>query len=153
MKKKNIKNRVAFVGIGTVILAGLGLGAAMATTSSSPDNQPTAVTQQKPVINAPDYKTNARGQTFGSISEIDGQPVEPDLIQALATNGTVGYVDDDALKAATGHPSQFKSPEEALRWQEANGNKTTVIPVYESDGVTRVGEFVIQPSEGEEIKK
>ena len=50
-----------------------------------------------------------------------------------------------ALDAANGTTAAegFKTPEEALAWQEANAGKVHLIPVYESNGETQIGEFQI----------
>jgi hypothetical protein len=37
----------------------------------------------------------------------------------------------------------FTSPADALAWQETRKGKTYSVPVYESDGTTTIGEFVI----------
>jgi len=83
---------------------------------------------------------NDRGQTYGSA----GAGEEPDLVAVVATNGRQGYVDADELADATGSSLNFASPEEALRWQDERAGKVVVVPVYLSDGVTRVGDFVVQ---------
>ncbi|KIA73437.1 DNA-directed RNA polymerase specialized sigma subunit, sigma24 [Arthrobacter sp. MWB30] len=73
--------------------------------------------------------------------EINGQLAEPDLIRVYATNGHLGYVHNQERKVATGDPSLFKSPEEALRWQANRAPGPVSIPVYDLDGVTKIGEF------------
>jgi len=81
------------------------------------------------------YPTNAKGQTYGP-----NRPMaqEPDLIAATATNGRDGYVLRTDLEGPV--PS---TPAEALRMQAAQAGKDRVIPVYESDGTTQIGVFVI----------
>ena len=83
---------------------------------------------------------NDRGQTYGS----SGAGEEPNLIAVVATNGRQGYVDAHELADATGSSQSFSSPDEALRWQEERAGRAVVVPVYLSDGVTRVGDFVVQ---------
>ncbi|WZH38924.1 MAG: hypothetical protein PIR02_09680 [Microbacterium enclense] len=83
---------------------------------------------------------NDRGQTYGSW----GAGEEPDLIAVVATNGRQGYVEADELADADGSSRNFGSPEEALLWQEGRAGRAVVVPVYLSDGVTRVGDFVVQ---------
>lgn len=148
---KQIKRRTALIGVGIVILAGVGLGSAVAPSSANQQqgkSAPTKVAERKGV----EFKTNQKGQTYGSITVVGQQEVEPDLISALATNGKLGYVNNTELKAASGHPSQFKSPADAIKWQNANGKRAVSIPVYEEDGVTKVGQFVLKPSPDEEPK-
>lgn len=38
----------------------------------------------------------------------------------------------------------FDSPADALAWQEQMAGRTIVVPVYEADGKTRIGDFVLQ---------
>lgn len=127
------KKRFALILAGGVILAGAGAGAALAT--------------------APDvlFETNASGQTYGSLTEVDGRIVEPDLVKAEATNGVIGYVSNAELKESQGHPSNFRSPEAALKWQESRGASSTSVAVYESDGTTKVGQFVIGANNGKVV--
>lgn len=82
---------------------------------------------------------NERGQTYGST----GAGEAPDLTAVIATNGRQGYVYAHELADATGSPLSFTSPEEALRWQEDRAARAVIVPVYLSDGVTRVGDFVV----------
>ena len=114
-------------------MAGVGAGTALATAPE------------------PIFETNASGQTYGSLTEVDGRIVEPDLVRAEATNGVIGYISNDELKKAQGHPSNFRSPEEALKWQEARGASSTTVAVYESDGTTKVGQFVIGANNGKVV--
>lgn len=87
-----------------------------------------------------EWPKNARGLTYGSAADAKSPQDEPDLIRATATNGKVGYV----LKTDLDGPMP-SSPEEALAQQAANAGKTRVIPVYEADGTTMIGEFLIEP--------
>ena len=68
---------------------------------------------------------------------------QPDLIATYATNGRSGYVYADELDGY-----QRTSPTDALRWQEEHGDESRSVTVYESDGPTVVGEFVIEPGSG-----
>ena len=89
-----------------------------------------------------EFGVNARGQTFGVTGSDRG---EPDLISVVATNGVQGYVlriDLERVNGATA-PEGFTSPEDALTWQEANTNNAPPLTVYESDGITIVGDFQI----------
>jgi hypothetical protein len=51
------------------------------------------------------------------------------------------------LDEATGASKKFSSPEDALAWQAAQAGKSTTINVYQSDGRSVIGVFVIQPAE------
>jgi len=70
----------------------------------------------------------------------------PDLIAVVATNGLQGYVHRAELEEADGTAAarEFTSPEDAIRWQEERAGKTFTVPVYEADGTTQIGEFVIE---------
>lgn len=86
---------------------------------------------------ATDWAVNARGQTYGVVNDRG----TPDLIAADATNGRSGYVSSDELDAAGGgNPT---SPEQALQEQADRAGTTITIPVYEADGMTVIGDFVI----------
>lgn len=84
------------------------------------------------------WAVNANGDTYGVANE-DGLP---DLVRVSATNGRAGY----AYKTELNGPEPT-SPADALAQQEANEGKSRSIPVYESDGDTVIGEFVIGPGE------
>lgn len=87
------------------------------------------------------WAVNDSGDTYGVINA-NG---EPDLIAVIATNGQQGYVHRSDLEDADGTTAakSFTGPEDALRWQEQNAGATHVIPVYEQDGSTRIGDFQI----------
>lgn len=83
------------------------------------------------------WPRNANGLTYGSALNTASSQDEPDLIRVLATNGRTGYVLRSDLE-----PSP-KSPEDALRQQAAQEGKDEVIPVYESDGIAKIGVFIV----------
>lgn len=84
---------------------------------------------------------NAEGDTYG----VENANGTPDLIAVIATNGRSGYAHRTDLDEINGTAASktFKSPEEALEWQEAQRGKILSVPVYEADGKTVIGEFVI----------
>lgn len=88
-----------------------------------------------------DWGTNEKGQSYG-VQNANGIP---DLIAVVATNGKTGYARSSDLDDANGANAAktFKSPEDAIAWQEAHRGKSFHVPVYESDGTTLVGEFVV----------
>jgi hypothetical protein len=114
--------------VGPDVVVSVGPGESWRVTATFLDAQPVPLA------------VNDRGQTYGS----SGTGEEPDLIAVVATNGHQGYVDADELADATGSSLKFASPEEALRWQDERTVRAVVVPVYLSDGVTRVGDFVVQ---------
>lgn len=84
-----------------------------------------------------DWGVNAKGETYG-VENVHGSP---DLIAVVATNGKQGYVYAADLNAAGG--PMPTSPEDALVQQQERLGQEFSVPVYESDGETLVGEFVI----------
>lgn len=88
------------------------------------------------------WGVNANGETYG----VQNENGMPDLIAVVATNGRDdGYVKRFDLEAADGMAAakHFKTPEDAPRWQEGNQGKSVSIPVYEEDGKTVIGTFVV----------
>jgi hypothetical protein len=84
------------------------------------------------------FPTNAAGQTYGSDSGVS-QNRAPDLILTYATNGDLGYVYRNALWAADG--TDVSSPAQALTYMARTTPNS--IPVYEENGTTIIGSFVI----------
>jgi hypothetical protein len=89
-----------------------------------------------------EWAINDDGDTYGAINESG----EPDLILVVATNGKEGFVHAAELARADGsaQAATFASPEQALAWQHEIAGRTISVPVYQSDGETRIGEFIIQ---------
>ncbi|SEE74764.1 hypothetical protein [Ruania alba] len=81
------------------------------------------------------FAVNENGQTYGTPNEVYG---EPDLILAAATNGEVGYVYAEDLNHAFG--PEPTSPTEAVEYTERTAG---LVPVYEVDGETQIGQFCI----------
>lgn len=96
----------------------------------------------------PTFEENAAGLTYGSALDAPAPAFEPDLIEALATNGKVGYVLKTDLDATNGSEAAeaFTSPEEALAWQAKQGSTATPVPVYDVDRTTIIGEFLVVPA-------
>ncbi len=78
---------------------------------------------------------NASGQTYGSTAF----GAKPDLVAVVATNGREGYVYATGMAAP-----QPANPSQALAWQQSP-QPPKVVPVYESDGKTQIGEFRLSP--------
>ncbi|MFT3798241.1 hypothetical protein [Microbacterium sp.] len=91
---------------------------------------------------------NARGETYGVMGAITG---EPDLVAVSATapdgSSVEGYARAADLNAfSPDHPGQPGNPDEALAWQaerDAAYPNGWDVPVFTSDGVTRIGVFHI----------
>lgn len=86
------------------------------------------------------YPTNANGQTYGSALFAYSAEYMPDLIAAVGTNGREGYILRSDEQAAVD-----LTLEEVL---SGAGNEDVTIPLYESDGKTVIGEFVIHAAQG-----
>lgn len=82
-------------------------------------------------------QTNDNGQSYGSKYFAKSVADEPDLIAVVATNGKEGY----CYKTDFEGP-ETKTTEEAVAETKAN-LRGREVPVFESDGVTRVGVFMI----------
>jgi hypothetical protein len=84
----------------------------------------------------PHWPRNAHGQTYG----VQGNsPIAPDLIAAETTTGLSGYVYSKDLEAA--EAPMPTSPAQASTWNITHPPKVTYIPVYTSDGTTKIGVF------------
>ncbi|MBT2537351.1 peptidase M56 family protein [Arthrobacter sp. ISL-69] len=94
-----------------------------------------------------DWAVNADGNTYG----MENENGSPDMIAVMATNGNRGYAYRSELEEADGTAAMktFKSPQDALDWQEARRGKSFFVPVYDADGKTVVGEFVVGPANGQ----
>lgn len=84
-----------------------------------------------------EWEVNARGETYG-VENVNGSP---DLIAVIATNGRHGYAYRADLGAAGG--PMPTDPADAMVKQQERLGQTFSVPVYESDGETLIGEFVI----------
>ena len=88
---------------------------------------------------------NASGQTYG----VANQNGTPDLIAVVIDQGkTQGYLEASELNCASG--GDVQSIAQALAWDKQNRNIS--IPVYESDGTTIIGTFIIGGATGSNTK-
>jgi hypothetical protein len=100
----------------------------------------------------PTYTLNDSGQTYGSARDATSPDGEPDLIAVIADDGlTEGFVTKRDLDDANGTTAmrQFRSPQDAIEWQNTEGRLSHTIPVFESDGSTQVGIFTVGPGGGD----
>ena len=86
------------------------------------------------------HGVNSAGETYGQTDDPTYEDA-PDLIEAIGTNGIIGYVRASELRQAT---APAGSLEEAR-----DGSQALVLPVYLSDGTTRIGEFLAGGSSNE----
>lgn len=113
--------------IGAALVGSISLGGvvpAVAQTNLSPANTGSENRE------APVYPTNEKGLSYGSAAEAISRETEPDLIRVYGDNGGEGYVYADELD----YQPDFKSPDEAMAWQNENGRKNVVLRLFASDG-------------------
>lgn len=124
----------AAVAVGAAVCV-LVTNAASATTATSPAASPAV-----PSVPGPGhgYPLNSHGQSYGSAADAPARGGEPDLIAAIASNGKRGYV-----KRIDMESPRPKNPEEAVALTKANEGKTKTVPVYDQEGQTVIGEFVM----------
>ncbi len=85
---------------------------------------------------------NESGQTYGS-ALVTGEDsvVEPDLILVESDSGQIGYVFKNNFYDINNQP---ENPEEAIEYMKRLKKESPkVIPVYEQDGKTIIGEFTL----------
>lgn len=85
-----------------------------------------------------EWGTNRAGETYGA----DRNNISADLSPATATNGNRGYIRNTELTDATIDPTST-TREELDEYIAVTGRPDRYIPVYESDGVTVIGDFLI----------
>ena len=88
------------------------------------------------------FKTNDNGETYGTyIDKGDGEYEEPDLMAVIGVNDVEGYVKKVDLYDEENQPN---NPEEAIAYMEKREKEgPRLIPVYEKDGRTVIGEYRI----------
>ncbi len=125
-----------------VITAGtITLFAATSVEADAPAEN--TVSLKETEINNPNYSVSNQGQNYGNGPYPSGFKEESDMVEVVGANGVKGYV-----KSADLEPS-FSLPEEAIAFQEENKNGRS-IPLYESDGTTVIGEFIVKGSSSPE---
>jgi hypothetical protein len=93
------------------------------------------------------WGTNARGETYG----VQNQNGTPALIAVVTNGGKIhGYVESSELNCASS--GDVRTPAEALAWDKTNQSRNISIPVYESNGSTAIGTFVIGDASGPNVQ-
>ena len=101
---------------------------AFATSKSGKSNE---------IIIEEGFGINCNGEVYGTVAnETDG--VYLDLVLATGTRGETGYIKNEDLNKT------FSTPEEAIAWTQSHQEPYT-IPLYEKDGETQIGEFLVTP--------
>jgi hypothetical protein len=86
---------------------------------------------------------NASGESYG----VQNKNGTPDLIAVVVDQGkTQGYVKAAEINCAAG--GDVESPAQALDWDKASQNRNISIPVYESNGTTVIGTFIVGDASG-----
>lgn len=80
-----------------------------------------------------EWARNLQGQTYGSLMDARTPAEEPDLILVTSDAGELGYVKRELDGRLP------RTPKEAAEYSP----ETRVIPVFESDGLTRIGWFTV----------
>jgi hypothetical protein len=89
------------------------------------------------------WGVNASGETYG----VQNQNGTPDLIAVVIDQGkTQGYVESSELNCASG--GDVESLAQASKWDKDSQNRNVSIPVYESDGTTVIGIFIVGNATG-----
>lgn len=127
-----------------VLILGVFVGVVVSVPTSADSANLNTQEHIKPV-----FLVNENGQTYGSSANCIAAEDFPDLILAVGQDGTEGYVYNSDMQGYT--PS---SPEDAVRYMnelmELNeqGINSFSIPLYESDGTTVIGEFLLSIDTG-----
>ena len=112
------------------------------------------LTENEADYGIPDYQVNKNGQTYGSGLHDDYDMIEkPDLIHAIGIDGIEGYVlSADLYGTGPLHKPQngdevfeyMEQMDELIKDAQARGDAYMyTIPLYDSDGMTVIGEFGI----------
>lgn len=132
----SVSCRASEIGASASTVLELAADATTTTITTSADARWTATAQYASVEITP-WGVNAAGQTYG----IQNENGVPDLIAVHASNGLRGY----AFATDVDNPwgTEPTSPAHALALQAAHDGEQISVPVYESDGSTVIGEFLI----------
>jgi hypothetical protein len=96
---------------------------------------------------ATSWGINAQGETYG----VENQDGTPDLLAVVIDDGkTHGYVESSELSCAAG--GDVSSPAEALKWDKESQNRNVSVPVYESDGTTVIGTYIMGDARGPDAR-
>ena len=145
--KKSTRTTTFAVATAALFVVGMGGGTVVANA---------AITDSTASISIPAIAVNADGLAFGSALSAKSEAELPDLILVVANSGREGYVFQGDLASVDGSAAAkaFKSPEDALAWQDEwqrTSEAERTIPVYESDSRTVVGDFTVQLGRGDVV--
>lgn len=135
--------KFTFISLALTVMITVGTIILFAATSAKAVTPAEIEVSKETESNNPDYSVNEQGETYSDAPYGTGTMQELDLVEAVGTNGVQGYVKSTDLEPT------FSSPEEAIAFQEANKDGRSV-PLYESDGKTVIGEFIVKGSSSQE---
>ena len=135
-------------------LSGVALADSSATGAARPAGLASSPIGPSAPTADPAYPKNAAGLTYGSLELAGSQDQAPDLILVEDTAGEEGYVKRVELDAATG--ADVANPAQAAIWQQqedalAAAGEHATVTVYDKDGKTAIGQFIVWPSHLEEM--
>lgn len=154
--KLRTSSRVKTIVLSAAALAAAGIvvvGLSNVASPSAPASAESTSTEVPSDSEGNSFPTNASGETYGSLLDATNDDDAPDLILVELPDGSEGYVRaDDFFEAENAEPA---SPEEAIAEQEDAQRETRSaksapesLPVFESDGETRIGTWDgIEPAE------
>nr|WP_281054652.1 M56 family metallopeptidase [Thermosediminibacter oceani] len=117
-----------------VLLGAISVGAVETLALESKSSSESALPKPKEISNY-QYQVNEYGETYGPAIYAEFLGEEPDLIAAIGIDGTFGYVRSSDLK--TPDP---RTPEEAVAQNKLGAR---LIPLYDKDGRTVIGQFKV----------
>ncbi|MGL5714653.1 MAG: hypothetical protein ACRCX2_16655 [Paraclostridium sp.] len=91
-----------------------------------------------------DFKINNNGETYGTYIETgNGSEInEPDLMAVVGENNVEGYVKKTDFYDKKYNPETLEEVKEYMKLKEKEPYR--MVPIYEEDGITVIGEFKIQ---------
>lgn len=132
--------RVA-AGFGGALLVGAVVGV---TVASADATRPSTSRPVGASLTVQPFERNASGLTYGASGQGARPSDDPDLVLIVATNGRTGY----------SYRRELDGPEPQSPAEAATAPRTWTVPVYLSDGKTRVGDFVVgSPDDRVEIRQ
>lgn len=132
---------ILFLGllIACAAVAGVLVSGALSPASAEPARQVASITPAgEPALEYGGYATNLSGETYGSIADELAVGTPPDLVLVEADGGLTGYVRYEDLAALDG-PAPASPAEAAQQGDEQVDFGSIGLPMYEADGVTRIG--------------
>ncbi|WP_422446433.1 M56 family metallopeptidase [Thermoanaerobacterium sp. DL9XJH110] len=135
--KKWVRMVAIAMTLAIVSLGAISAGAMETSALESKSSSKSVLPKPKEISNY-QYQVNEYGETYGSNEYADIVGEEPDLVAAIGIDGTHGYVRFSDLEP---FPPP-RTPEEAVA---QNNPGVRIIPLYDKDGRTVIGQFQVGP--------